>query len=647
MLSCGIIGESYNNKHAQNISFGAFRNPIKPSKKFAPFGIMQDISESLSEQLNIEAYRKKLSTDAYIRTLMKNPSYMPSVMPVESKSVKIGNTRLHSLIDGEQIFNKTLEYIKSAKKSIQIEMFEFQNLTVDGNHWATSGAKKVPGAKEQQQILGMLLKKKQANPEMKIQLILDAHKWYMDSHGKTRHYNNQDMIRFLKQKGIDVVPYPKTSRLQHIKLMVVDGEKAILGGMNWGTHSAANHDACVALENLPNKKSSEIDNLLDHHFNPDWALAWKQIGETRLVNGPVTKEEQQFYQGLNKEIKQENVDFVKLIGEFYNTPEAMNRYKEGRLDLSEINPLDNPAIKVLGTKPRELAEVGKQGDESTREYLMDKIKTCKKLRAELFVLTDKELVATVSERIKRGNLDAQFVISSELLKFPYCRMAYHELLVNKIPVRVYKTDKSTSQRLHSKWAVFDDKEVLIGSTNWSGMGLNQNLAKGFREDHELNSKKIMDEIKEYLKEANAFEKELGIPLFKDISDYPAILQRKKELTKVINEIEKTGKTSMNIGGKAHDLDTEDLSTISTIQGYYTLIKKRYNAKEKYKRGNNELSIVFSSPLMAKSVFQKQFDRDWVHSESKFDRLKQKIWPIRRPAQTTKPDIGPDKLDIEG
>ena len=47
----------------------------------------------------------------------------------------------------------------------------------------------------------------------------------------------------LRANGIDVIEYPVRSRMiDHVKLLVVDGIVAVVGGINWGTGSAANHD---------------------------------------------------------------------------------------------------------------------------------------------------------------------------------------------------------------------------------------------------------------------------------------------------------------------------------------------------------------------------------------------------------------------
>lgn len=623
----------YSFRNSQNLSFvGSNRSGnnsddkklpkvlVKPSKNREP-GDLPGVSLEMRKYIVNNANLRGISIDDFLRLNFKNVAYTPKVIPEESKSAIVGNTRVHTLIDGEQIFNKTIEYVKSAEKSIQVEMFEFQNLTVDGHKWGINGAENVPGAKEQQRLLSMLLNKKKENPEMKVQVVLDAHKWYISSNGRDRHYGNQDMIRYLKLNGIDVVPYPRASQqgaaLQHVKLLAVDGKKVIMGGMNWGTHSAANHDACVAVETLAGKKNSEVDNIIEEIFNADWKFSWQRLGETEFVNGPLTEEEAENYKGLNKEVKPENVEYMRLVGDLFNNDVDKNRYKNNAVDLVKTSPIENPKIAVLGTKPRELEKVGKKGVETTRDLLMNKVKTCSKVRGELFVLSDDELVETIVDRTKKGELDAQFIISSDILEeFPYCRKAYNNLLKNGIPVRMFNADETINQRLHSKWAVFDDKELLIGSTNWSAMGLNQNLKAGKRDDYALDSKKIDEEIVGYLKDVNEFEKEIGISTLK-LDDYEELLSRRKAFKTAINAINKSGKATVKIRGKFHTFTDEEKSTLQTIQGYYGIIKDRNNSKEKYKRGNNECAINISSPSLAK-VFVKQFDKDWKYSESEYD-----------------------------
>ncbi len=52
----------------------------------------------------------------------------------------------------------------------------------------------------------------------------------------------------LRAAGIDVADYPIRARMiDHVKLLVVDSVVAVVGGINWGAGSAANHDFDVQL----------------------------------------------------------------------------------------------------------------------------------------------------------------------------------------------------------------------------------------------------------------------------------------------------------------------------------------------------------------------------------------------------------------
>lgn len=644
----------------KHISFGTNPNDsyqkqipkpiVKTPKKDHPVAL-EDVSFFVAKKIAENANKLGLSRTEYLIQNIKSLAYIPQVIPEDSKTAIVGRTNVTTLIDGGQIFDKAVEYIKSAQDSIQIEMFEFQHPSIDGHKWPSNGAEAVDGFEEHNSLLPMIIKKKKENSNLKVQIILDAHKWYMDGTGApTRHYNNQDMIRYLKLNGIDVVPYPRPAQsgaaLQHVKLVAVDGKKLIIGGMNWGTHSTANHDACVALETRDGYKNSEVDNILTEIFNKDWAFSWQRLGRTKIVAGPLTEDEQQFYKGLNKEIKDENVEYMKIVGKLYDNEKDRNRYDEkdlSKLDIIKRNPVENPAIKVLSTKPRELAYIGEQGSESIRQYVMDKVKTAKKIRAELFVLSDKEIIQTIIDRVHKGELDAKIIVDPSIIEeFPYCNTAYQKLVENDIDVRQYKTDAKITQRMHGKWAVFDDKEVLIGSANWSAMAMNQNLKKGQREDYEKYTEEINREIVGYLKTVEKYEDALGLPpLIRKKLDYKEVLLRRRKIKKAVNEINETGSAKIRLQDKIYEFGVKDRSDLNTVKGYYKIIIDRNNAKEKYKRGNNEAAIAFEKPILAR-VFLKQFEKDWKHSESEYEKVKNRFYEAP-------PMIagGTSKLDLVG
>ncbi len=608
------------------ISFGANKKkedlPVikyPTEKSLNPVGL-PGVSYNLASGIINSANKMQVSVDTYLREYLKHLYWQPRVQSEESITRKVGKTNVTTLIDGEQIFDKSLKFIQDAKKSVQVEMFEFQNMKIDGDVWPSKGAEVVPGFEKQQKIVDTLIKKKKQNPDMKIQVILDAHKWYTDGNGYRRHYGNMKMIKYLKENGIDVVPYPRAAQqgasLQHVKLLITDNRNVVIGGMNWGTHSCANHDACVAIQTLPGEKNSEVDNITDEIFNKDWKFAWQRLGATKFVAGPLTPGEQKEYGTIKKEIKRENVEYMEIVGRLYDNPSDRNRYDENRLDLVECNPISDPKIKVLATKPRELAYVDEMGKETTRDYLKERLMSAKKLRAELFVISDKEIVETICKRHRDGNLDAKFIVSSDILEsFPYCRRAYDTLLSSGVPVRLYNFDERINQRLHSKWAVFDDTELLIGSTNWSTAGLNSNLRKGQRDDYELYVEKINLQIKKLLKDVRPYEKALGIKPISDNKklDYDKIQIRTKKLKRCYRELREKGSAEYKVNDKKYILDERQKSAVSTIIGYYELIKERNNSKEKYKRGNNECAIVIDEKDIAK-VFINQFNKDWLHSK---------------------------------
>ena len=87
---------------------------------------------------------------------------------------------------------------------------------------------------------------------------------------------------------------------------------------------------------------------------------------------------------------------------------------------------------------------------------------------------------------------------------------------------------------------------------------------------------------------------------------------------------------------------DPLSELRTVLGYYAIIQRRQLSKQRYSRGNNEVSVAFESPSLAKNVFIKQFDMDWDHSESEYEKIKDKVIPIKKQTTETK---STKKIDV--
>src|SRR5262249_58295031 len=75
--------------------------------------------------------------------------------------------------------------------------------------------------------------------------------------------------RRLAAAGLRVRTYPvddKRHQIDHVKLLLA-GETSLVGGMNWGRTSAANHD--YALETASREATARLRAI----FDQDWSLA--------------------------------------------------------------------------------------------------------------------------------------------------------------------------------------------------------------------------------------------------------------------------------------------------------------------------------------------------------------------------------------
>src|SRR5574344_342170 len=128
-----FLGRAYNQDYWQT---RVPKPDVKTPKKEKPVEL-PDVSFFMATGIIQNANKAGLSVDQYLRMYLKPLTYVPKVTPEKSRSAKIGDTKVTTLIDGEQIFDKTINYIKNAEKSIQVEMFEFQNLRIDAHKWPT------------------------------------------------------------------------------------------------------------------------------------------------------------------------------------------------------------------------------------------------------------------------------------------------------------------------------------------------------------------------------------------------------------------------------------------------------------------------------------------------------------------------------
>ena len=288
----------------------------------------------------------------------------------------------------DDIFAQIHQSIDGAKKSIQIEMFGL-------------------GQKE---IAEKLVAKHKDG--VKVQVVLDPINEEYEEEKKA-------CVKILEKGGVEVLFYPtqepteknKFAQINHVKMMIVDGDEAIIGGMNWGGHSPVNHDVDVKIQ-------GPIVDKMEYLFNKDYALSG---GKDAL---PVEK----------------------------TAP-----HPEGK------------SLVSLATGSHE------PGERQIKAALHRAIRDAKKsIKVELFFLTDWSLIGALKEAKERG-LEVEVLLNpSQIGDTKFNEKACADLRKAGCEVKWFKPDAETGSKLHAKLGIFDDEEVILGSANWTGNGLTWN-----------------------------------------------------------------------------------------------------------------------------------------------------------------------------
>jgi cardiolipin synthase len=180
------------------------------------------------------------------------PAYKPLFTSPVAQNLAPRGDSMQLLVDGKEIFPAAFELIDNAKTSIQMTFFLF-----GGDLGRKIGEK--------------LLAKKAAGVD--VQLIVDP------SFGQTPTVINhiKPVIEELRAKGLDVRTYPtkllpapkpwlKAAAITHAKLIVRDGEEAMIGGMNFLDSEMINRDYMLRV-------NGSLASHLKGVVNGDWALS--------------------------------------------------------------------------------------------------------------------------------------------------------------------------------------------------------------------------------------------------------------------------------------------------------------------------------------------------------------------------------------
>lgn len=171
------------------------------------------------------------------------PSVVNALLPIQIpvQPISAGLDQLIPLADGPSAFAAITNLLRNARRSIELELYEFQRLDLAG-------------------------------------MLLDAHDRgvAVTAIKDPSERSSISVWAQLEQGGLHVVAFPiERLTIDHVKLLIVDGVRAIVGGINWGTRSSSNHDFDVLA-------SGPVVANLDRVFHQDLAIA----GEASLIPSP-------------------------------------------------------------------------------------------------------------------------------------------------------------------------------------------------------------------------------------------------------------------------------------------------------------------------------------------------------------------------
>ena len=172
-----------------------------------------------------------------------SPSAVPALAlpPMVAAPVMAGPDQLVPLLDGPTAFEAIVDQLRRARRSIDLELYEFQR----------------------QDLAALLLDARDRG--VTVTAIKDP-----------SERSSRTIWAQLEQGGVKVVAFPlERLTIDHVKLLIVDGVRAIVGGINRGTHSPKNHDFDVLAA------GPVVDNL-ERVFMQDLALA----GEASVIPPP-------------------------------------------------------------------------------------------------------------------------------------------------------------------------------------------------------------------------------------------------------------------------------------------------------------------------------------------------------------------------
>ncbi len=368
--------------------------------------------------------------------------------------------RARLLINGEASFLTRLRLIEEAEESIYIQALIFKADTVGCA------------------IADRLIARKREDPDLDIRVIVDAYANIQDYDAQMLYFEMMDAgievqgyePLFLEwMNEIDTEDWTAGNKRYHEKYWVIDGRRAVLGGMNVG-------DEYARVGDDPALVWRDQDVYLEGPVVRDVAAAFEEnFAELQRLaeRRPRILESDAYWSAW----RQVHPELRARVSESMGRGRAWRRARRARLDREAMrgraveSPVhDDVTVRFVRSRPR----LGERWIDRAYREQIDAAQTSVVIANAYFIPTD-ALQAALIRAAQRGVEVTVLTNSKETNDIPLIndagRIAYRPLMDAGVRVYEWHAERHDEGTWHAKIAIFDQRVAIVGSYNLDARSL--------------------------------------------------------------------------------------------------------------------------------------------------------------------------------
>jgi cardiolipin synthase C len=401
--------------------------------------------------------------DAVDQLGLAPPEATLTSLALSTPPARTGN-RVQLLTNGEAAFQERLALLWAAETSIYVQALIWK---ADSTGRALADA---------------LIRRKTEQPELDIRVIVDAYANVQDTEAQLMYFDLQNAgievegfeafyLQVLNE--VNLKDWSAGNKRHHEKYWVVDGEVAVVGGMNLADEYARCTDDPLQLwrDQDVRLEGPVVDDVTRVFLDNFAAFKRVKAAKPGFVNPDI-------YWALWRKAN----PAVKLVRRSVRLGRDLRRWLrggEGSEDaICDGKPVetavhDDVLVQFVRSRPRE-------GERHIQDLYLVRIARAREsvLIENAYFVPTPDLVAALVAAAERGVTVQVITNSPETNDIPMittvARLKYRELIAAGVEVYEWHGERFGEGTLHSKIAVFDDQAAIIGSYNLDPRSLSLN-----------------------------------------------------------------------------------------------------------------------------------------------------------------------------